>query len=447
MSRKNKKKSIKLNMDTLKNKPEKKTPIKTATENWNSRAVGRAQTNGYKYGGAYGGVQTYGGYKPKVVKVPELTIPDEQKEYYIKDMEGIFQIQAKSYSQEVMREFVLKVCESKGYGIEEDDAGNIYVTKGDALTYPCIVAHLDTVHSVIPAEYYKVKREGDMLYAIDSRDCSRIGVGGDDQVGIWLALTMLEELQDCKAAFFCDEEVGCVGSREADMSWFVDVSIALQGDRKGYGDFVDNISGTQLFGSAFSKAIEHILEKYEYSETSGGLTDVMQLADNGLECAVANASCGYYDPHTKDEYVKCNESILTFLMFKEIIEENHVDGYRWDEKRDVRSYYGTTRSGNSCDKGYDNADGYEDVTKTRWDAQKQVWYNPNVPEETEIDDIDRKLLESAKLDREEKQLESFNRLGPVGTECSFCHGQTTYDDTVDLDYCWTCQDYDYNAIR
>jgi hypothetical protein len=66
---------------------------------------------------------------------------------------------------------------------------NIYVTKGDADVYPCIVAHTDTVHNI--HKYYKVFDDDNCLFAFNSESGKQVGVGGDDKVGIWLALEML----------------------------------------------------------------------------------------------------------------------------------------------------------------------------------------------------------------------------------------------------------------
>jgi hypothetical protein len=50
------------------------------------------------------------------------------------------------------------------------------------------------------------------------------------------------------------------------------------------------------------------------------MTDVMALKELGIECAMANISCGYYNPHTEKEYVNvpdvsdCLDMVCDIIM-------------------------------------------------------------------------------------------------------------------------------------
>jgi len=59
---------------------------------------------------------------------------------------------------------------------------NIYITKGNAKFYPCIVSHTDTVHKIHTS--FKVFDDNNCLFAFNSDTGTQIGVGGDDKVGI-----------------------------------------------------------------------------------------------------------------------------------------------------------------------------------------------------------------------------------------------------------------------
>ena len=195
---------------------------------------------------------------------------------------------------------------------------NIYITKGESDIYPCVVAHTDTVHDI--HDFFKVFDDDGCLFAFNAQTGKQVGVGGDDKVGIWLALEMLMKFDKIKCAFFHSEEVGCVGSRAADMDWFKDVGYCLQGDRRGNKDFVNNISG-KLFSKKFSKTIAPILAHHGYAETSGAITDVGQLAENGIGVCVANMSCGYYAPHSDDEVVEFEHADNCRQMMEKLISE------------------------------------------------------------------------------------------------------------------------------
>ena len=133
-----------------------------------------------------------------------------------------------------------------------------------------------------------------------------------------------------KCAFFHSEEIGCVGSSQADMEWFKDVGYCFQGDRRGNSDFINSISGT-LFSKAFSKKISPILSHHGYKETSGSITDVGQLAENGIGVCVANMSCGYYAPHSDDEVVIFDDANNCLTMVDRLIDElgNNVYGFQY----------------------------------------------------------------------------------------------------------------------
>lgn len=209
---------------------------------------------------------------------------------------------------------------------------NIYITKGESDIYPCVVAHTDTVHDI--HDFFKVFDDDGCLFAFNAETGKQVGVGGDDKVGIWLALEMLMKFDKIKCAFFHSEEIGCIGSSAADMDWFKDVGYCLQGDRRGSKDFVNNISG-KLFSKKFSKTIAPILAHHGYSETSGAITDVGQLAENGVGVCVANMSCGYYSPHSDEEIVEFTHADNCRQMMEKLISEL---GCKKFEYRFTRSY-------------------------------------------------------------------------------------------------------------
>ena len=220
---------------------------------------------------------------------------------------------------------------------------NIYVTKGKAETYPCIVAHTDTVHDI--HKYYKVFDDDGCLFAFNAKTGKQVGVGGDDKVGIWIALEMLLSQDIIKCAFFHSEEVGCIGSRAADMEWFKDVGYCLQADRRGDADFVNSISG-KLYSKAFKKAIAPILKEYGYKETSGAITDVGQLAENGIGVCVANMSCGYYEPHSDEEIVEFEVANKCLNMVEKLVFELGNNKYEFQFETRYGNYgYGSSKWG------------------------------------------------------------------------------------------------------
>ena len=212
---------------------------------------------------------------------------------------------------------------------------NIYVTKGKSKIYPCIVAHTDTVHDI--HKYYKVFEDDGCIFAFNAETGKQVGVGGDDKVGIWIALEMLMSFDKIKCAFFHSEEIGCVGSSKADMKWLKDVGYCLQADRRGSTDFINSISG-KLYSKAFKKALKPILKEYGYKESSGAITDIGQLAENGIGVCVANMSCGYYEPHSDEEIVEFDDASRCLDMVEMIVAELGCDKYEYKFKKRIHSY-------------------------------------------------------------------------------------------------------------
>ena len=216
---------------------------------------------------------------------------------------SILSIPSESGNQAAMQEFITAHCEEHGYAWRLDAVGNIYVTKGAKLagTFPCVVAHLDTVHAIKDGGICPVEIDGKVT-GINPLTMEQTGIGGDDKCGIYAALVCLASLPVCKAAFFVDEEIGCRGSSQADISFFRNARFVLQADRRGSTDFVTDIGGP-LASKAFAKAVLPFLRSHGFSPCSGMMTDVEALRDGGVGISVANMSAGYYNPHQACEFI------------------------------------------------------------------------------------------------------------------------------------------------
>jgi putative aminopeptidase FrvX len=266
--------------------------------------------------------------------------------------------------------------------IIEDKENNIYIVKGDGVLvdnkpyYPCVVAHTDTVHTMVkhPAVYSC----GDNLFAFDAENMCQIGTGGDDKVGIFIALWLLQTCSSIKIAFFVDEEIGCKGSGQADMKWFDNVTLVLQADRQRALDVVRNAGGTELFNEAFEKALKPIMKEYDRKIEHGLYTDVKALADQKLPVCCMNMSCGYYNPHTSKEYINVVEVEATYKFMLDIIKT--IGNRTWPIERKTAKYSGATvthYSGGSNGGAFGRSwppemlgaplEGY------RYDSRKKLW--------------------------------------------------------------------------
>lgn len=216
-------------------------------------------------------------------------------------LKEILSIQSESYNQWRMFAYIIRqvsVLKDTEYYVSD---GNIYITKGHSDTYPCVVAHMDTVHDIVE-DLTPIEIDG-KITGFNRVTMEQVGIGGDDKVGVYIALQCLKLFDNIKVAFFCDEEVGCIGSYNADMVFFSDCRYVLQCDRRGNSDFIINGANVELSSEEFQWAIEPYVTGHGYDFAYGSITDVVALKESGLNVCVANMSCGYYNPHSDTEYV------------------------------------------------------------------------------------------------------------------------------------------------
>ena len=316
-------------------------------------------------------------------------------------------VQTHSYKTERMQRFIKKELSKNNLGHTTDKYGNIYVTKGNANLYPTMVCHIDTVHDI--NNDVQVVQLDDVLLAIDTKTMQRYGIGGDDKVGVYITLELLKQFDNFKAVFFLDEEVGCVGSSKADFTFFNDSTIVLECDRRGYNDFVTSISGTKLSDETLHNDIDYILTKYNRQKCIGGITDVGEIADNN-PVQVANMSCGYYDPHSDNEYIIISEVESTKQMCYEILQATaHT---RYEIALDNRTTYGVGY-GNSYYSRSWGYDVYDD-----WD------YTPS--HKTKNEALHNTYADSFK----------------TTANCPCCQAnEVWYDDYEEEFYCLSCNTY------
>ena len=218
-------------------------------------------------------------------------------------LKHLYEVHSPSNREKKMRRVVRRYCEQLGASVTQDSGGNLLVTKGEALVYPCIVAHLDQVQDR-HAKDFRVVKIDDTIIGYSPKKHEQQGLGADDKNGIWVALEMLERFDILKAAFFVGEEIGCVGSSCTDMSFFNDCGFVIQADRRNGNDLITDISGT-ICSEEFLEAIDY--KDFGYKPTGGMMTDVLELSERGVGVSCINFSCGYYDPHTDEESTSWSE--------------------------------------------------------------------------------------------------------------------------------------------
>ena len=256
-------------------------------------------------------------------------------------LKQLFSIHSKSGKEGKIRKFIWNwvrqtVPDAK---IECDKPGNLYVTKGKSDTYPCIVAHMDQVQERHSKDFIAYEAE-DIIIGFSPKHKEQQGLGADDKCGLWIGLKCLQKFDCLKLAFFVGEEVGCKGSGLANMAFFDDCRFVIEPDRKGSEDLITQIGWTPLCSDDFLKDIG--FKKFGYKEAEGMMTDIETLKDNGLMLSCINLSCGYYRPHSNEEFVY-KPALLNCLAFVEHVIKTctqvypHIDNTSYYERQ---NYYG-----------------------------------------------------------------------------------------------------------
>lgn len=180
-----------------------------------------------------------------------------------------------------------------------------YRKVGDSKTM--FTSHLDTVETHRAGLTKKV-----LLDPVTNQIFANNQVlGADDGAGIALLCHMIEQQVAGHYFFFAGEEVGGVGSNYLAENFHtlfptLELNRAIAFDRKGTSDVVVS----QFCGTCCSDTFALALCKElgaGYKPAKGSFTDTANFVDFIPECT--NVSVGYYNEHSKNEYLD-----LTYLL-------------------------------------------------------------------------------------------------------------------------------------
>ena len=249
-----------------------------------------------------------------------------------------------SGNESMVRDYILEFAKDNEIESYVDKKGNVYLTKGrDRVTlgeyYPCVVSHIDTVHRS-HIDLIENKRRLDIvdkgnggLIAYNPLTNEQTGIGGDDKCGVFVCLSLFLEMDILKGAFFVEEEIGMLGSKEADPEFFKNVGYAIQFDAPSANWITEVCSGVIIFDSEFKDKIKTVLSEGGYTNFSNDpFTDVNQLSQK-FDFNCLNLGCGYYQQHRDSEYVVVEEVKKSLHMgIKLILHLGVADYLRKDKK-------------------------------------------------------------------------------------------------------------------
>jgi di/tripeptidase len=236
----------------------------------------------------------------------------------------LLSVPTKTYKESKMVEYLIStIGDMEGVTLTCDEHNNIYAVKGElgeGEFYPMFISHTDTVHELVEVidvkEEYLVRPytfgkdfgpEQTLCLKAYDKDGNPTGIGGDDKCGIFICMELLQKLDKVKVAFFVSEETGCHGSKMVDTEFLKDVGYCVQYDAPGDHLISYSCFGTILFdidGKFIKTALSSITNSFgnEMLVQSHPYTDIMMIKQKS-DVSCLNMSCGYYNMHTKNEFV------------------------------------------------------------------------------------------------------------------------------------------------
>jgi hypothetical protein len=305
----------------------------------------------------------------------------------------LLEIQSKSRNTTAIRAHMKRELEAAGCTVRTIDH-QLYARKGTSTDpIPYIVAHADTVHAIVDKARYKVDTyiadDGDIVYyAYDPTTGKSRGVGGDDKVGMWVALEAAYALQDVGIVITIDEEIGALGARKISPQEFENAAVLIQCDRRGYQDAIYETWSGEISSKEWRDHVQPIIDAHgmKWSD-DGSLTDVSEIVDLRITTVSAvNLAAGYYGAHTSEETVREGDAYVSLSCALALAKASA--GTRWEHEPEI-SYsklgvYGAGYDG----YGYDTSKGgWEREDWDSWDDDLDDEYHPFPKEVTDDPNI------------------------------------------------------------
>lgn len=238
-----------------------------------------------------------------------------------------------SYEEYRMVSYLILWARRKGVKYEFDSYGNVYLTKGtlaEGEFYPCVTSHLDTVQTK-----QKAYAQAGMPLELKIREkktfganptvkhelfVDGMGIGADCKTGVLISLSLFDHFDKIKGAFFLQEEVGMLGSKQLNADWFKDVGYVVGWDSPDLNRAAYESSGTMLMNKDFFvNNIKDICEKHGLTSfRSEPFTDVVNIREKtNLVCM--NFGNGGYAAHSAYEYMILEDTDHALTMGIDII--------------------------------------------------------------------------------------------------------------------------------
>lgn len=221
---------------------------------------------------------------------------------------GLLDIPGESRNEHEVGEYLMTILTNRLDKVWRDNAGNVLgelcIPGRHVEVLPLLLsAHMDVKNS--SGEGKEILREENIL--------RRPGgiLGADDRAGIAAIINTIDMVKqykiacNLKVAFTVCEEIGMLGARQIDKSFFEGVSFAVSLDRRGETDIVVRTYGIEYCPEEKAEFISFLSTRlwrkkgYHYRAVDGGRSDLLVWSQLGIPSV--NLSVGYSDEHTETE--------------------------------------------------------------------------------------------------------------------------------------------------
>ena len=262
---------------------------------------------------------------------------------------------------------VIAYLKSWNSKLKQDEYGNLYLINPGT---PLLNAHMDTVQSQACVNNLNTLRLRNWIIS-----CIKDAViGWDDKCWIAIAMEVYEKLWDKVSLLFTRQEETWANGAWAFVAkhsnLLSECKYCLTLDRRGAWDII----GYQncYCSLEFQNEIARLTKEFGYKPEHWMLSDANKIS-KVLNCV--NLSVGYYNPHQKTEYIKCDDLINACEAVMYIV-QHLTDDYPiykapsyWSVKLYNNSNYNYTQK-SLYDYWPEDDDDYYSRLKDRWNKYK-----------------------------------------------------------------------------
>ena len=278
----------------------------------------------------------------------------------------LYMIHSPSFGEEEISKFVIKVLQELNVSDFSVFKNQIYNLIPDT---PLLCAHMDQVGGPIS----RVVIHNDRIWGNGN-------LGADDKNGVWIILKLLERRRDFSFIFSTGEEAGGEVQELLDVkeSEIEQLKYGLVFDRRGGSDVI--AYSNDYCTKEFQADVLDIAAPFGYKESVGIFSDCDSISEY-LSCV--NLSCGYYEPHTNEEYTKIPE-LYNALELGDMLLSSLTKKYKKPGKS--YSWYGHMGSGYSNNWSKRRYYQYDDYDLYDYPQDKVVYWCQSCDSSMELDE-------------------------------------------------------------